>query len=715
MISTNTGEVMKIFSGKKVLCFIALPHHNRFLVPIMDALQAQGARVVYFTAAAEGAFEITLNQANLRYSHVLDYTDEKTRSRAFDGFKELRAIWQEKILDHHTFQSVPVVIQDKVIRSAVENFHAIDRMLEVEKPDLLFALHELNPWGKILGYLSHVHCIPYFTLQEGLYYADIHYYRFHTDFSTACLVWGEDCRRILLNAGCGNDKIYPVGNTHLWTAKADAISAQSVGEIRSALGIAPDKKIVLFLMSHSHYQPFDAKIFLDWMKHRGDVVAVFKWHPVTSKDIVERALERIPRDAPVINASEFDTYRLIGASDICITVGNSTTGLESIAFGKPLIECRLPDQAYSFVEQGVAEPAGGFEDIGKKCETLMSQGLPKARCQQIEKYLAYNFAYQDNQTMNRIVELVSESLAARSNRDVAESPISRAGESEFPCSIILPVDDVSSEVLLATLASIAENSPGELFEVIVVDCSKLQETHDLLFALGGDVKIIEGEPCWSYSNACNRGAAEARGKYVTFLKPGLIVDTAWLEGLLETAANENGVGVVGGMILNENHLIWHMGTAFDVNQAPFSIYRLMPPEFSGARKQRDFRAHETPFLVSSELFRELGGFSPQFSNRFEDIDFCLRMRRKTGLRVLYTPASVVRRRHVSWQAAGKQDLLNRIRFYSKWTGSVWQDDEAYLREDGLTHDALSAMYRELAARLAYGASQLSSDSATAEL
>jgi GT2 family glycosyltransferase len=422
----------------------------------------------------------------------------------------------------------------------------------------------------------------------------------------------------------------------------------------------------------------------------------------------------MPKDAPIINAPGFDTYRLIGASDICITVGNSTTGLESIAFGKPLIECRLPDQAYSFVEQGVAEPAAGFEDIGEKCEAIMEHGLSEARRQQVEKYLAYNFAYQDNQTMKRIVELVSESLAARCNGDAVEGPISTLRETAFPCSIILPVNDAPPELVLATLASVAEKTAGELFEVIIIDCSTLPESKDLLSALGGDVKIIEGQPQWSYARACNLGAAEAGGKYVAFLKPGLVVGAGWLEGLLTTAENELDAGVVGGVVLNQNGLIWHMGTAFDVNQAPFSIYRLMPPEFSGARRRRNFRALEIPFLATRDLFCGLGGFSPEFSNRFEDIDFCLRLQRKTGLRVIYTPASVVTRQNVTWQATDKQDRLNRIRFYSKWTGSVWQDDELYLREDGLTHDALSAMYRELAGRVAYGVCQLSSNPATAE-
>jgi GT2 family glycosyltransferase len=706
---------MTDIAGKKVLCFIALPHHNRFLVPIMEALRERGMETIYFTAAAEGAFEITLNQANLPYRHLLDYGDAKTADKVAAAYRQLRPLYQEKVLANRTFQAVPVVIQDKTIRPAVENFYCLNRMLEVEKPDLLFALHELNPWGKMLGYLSHVHRIPYFTLQEGLYYADIHYYRFHTDFSTACLVWGEDCRQILLRAGCHDDKIYPVGNTHIWGAKADATSAEAVRETRAALGIAEEKKIVLFLMSHSQYQPFDAWLFLDWMKRRGDVMAVFKWHPVTSKDIVERALARMPQDAPVISAPGVDTYRLIGASDICITVGNSTTGLESIAFGKPLVECRLPDQTYSFADQGVAEPALGFEDLGAKCESIIVDGLPEARRQQVQKYLANNFAYQDDHTMGRILKLVSESLSARRNADTLPTPITVARQSAFPCSIILPVDNVPTEVVLATLASIAENTAGELFEIIIIDCSMVRDTKDLLSGLGGDVKYIRGEPGWSYATACNRGAEEACGKYFAFLKPGLIVAARWLEGLLEIAENESDVGIIGGLTLNENGLIWHMGIAFDVNQAPFCLYRLMPPEFSGAQKRRAFKALETPFLTARQLFCRLGGFSAEFSNCFEDIDFCLRVKLRTGLRVVYTPGSVVLRKHVSWSTAGKEEQFNCIRFYSKWTGYVWQDDEFYLREDDLTHDALSSMYRELAGRVAYGACQLLPDSVTEDL
>ena len=695
---------MESLAGKKALCFIALPHHNRFLVPIMEALQAQGMEVGYFTVPAEGAFEITLNHANLPYRHIMDYGASEARKVAA-AFQELRPVMQEKILGSRTLQSMPIVIQDKGIRAAVESYYCMSRMIEVEKPDLLFALHELNPWGKILGHLSQVHRVPYFTLQEGLYYADIHYYRFHTDYSTACLVWGEDCRRILLRAGCSDDKIFPVGNTHIWQAKEEFASASASRATRDKLGIGPEKKIVLFLMSHSLYRPFDARIFLRWMKTRGDIAAVFKWHPMTGRQITDRAFENLKGKPDVHSVHDIDTYALIGASDICVTVGNSTTGLEALVFGKPLIEVRLPDQAYSFAEQGAAEPASGFEDLDARCEAILSQNLTPERCQRVESYLANNFAHQDTRTMERIVPLVAASLKARASADEKPSALRSGGETSFPCSILLPVDDASPEALLVTLQGIAAHTAAELYEVLIVDCSRRTETKALLSALSGDVKILAGEPDWNYAQACNRAAAEARGKYLAFLSPGLFPYPVWLEALLAVGEEEEEAGVVGAALLNENGLLWNIGIAFDVNQSPFSIYRLLPPEFTGARKRREFRATQVPLLTPRELFLRLGGLSAELGNRFFDIDFCLRVERQ-GLKVFYSPESRVSRQVPSWPAVAEQEPMSRVRFFSKWTGSLWQDDARYLEQDGLTHDALSAHYRELAGRLAAGAKQL---------
>jgi hypothetical protein len=192
---------------------------------------------------------------------------------------------------------------------------------------------------------------------------------------------------------------------------------------------------------------------------------------------------------------------------------------------------------------------------------------------------------------------------------------------------------------------------------------------------------------------------------LVFLKPGVLPELGWLEGMLQVAEQEYDFGAVGGQVLNQNGLLWQLGVAFDVNQSPFSIYRFLPREFSGAAKQREFNAVEFPLLVSRELFCRLGGFNTELRNRFEDIDFCLTLKRG-GRRILYTPACVLSRQAASWFPGGERDLLNCIRFYSKWTGSLWQNDGQYLQEDGLTHDSLSALYRELSVRIAVGAREL---------
>ncbi len=694
---------MSVFAGKKALCFIALPHHNRILLPVMEALQERGMEVRYFTAPAEAAFEITLNQAGLSYFHALDFITPEVRQKAEAAFATLRPLWQERVLDHPVLQAVPLPIQDKVIRAAVENVFCFQQMLEVEKPDLLFALHELNSWGKILGYLSHLYRIPYITFQEGLCYGSTPLYRFHTDYSAACVVWGEADRKVLLAAGCGADKIFALGNIDLWAAKKEATSPETRAATLRALDIGAEKKVVLFLMSHALYKPFDAASFLAWLQARGDVVAIFKWHPITNRTIIDRALSSLSASPLIRSLQGFDAYALLGVSHVCVLVGNSTTGLEALAFGKPLIEISLPDQPYSFSAQGVAEPARGFADLGEKIELLLAQGPSPERQKQVEHYLARHFAAQDDGAVLRVVAMVEEMLRARERPLGVDGAPKPKVPSRFPCSLILPVDEGPLEPLLSTLKGIAAHVPPELFEVLLVDGWGRPEVRELWRLLGGDVRLLtlEAGEEKSFALCCNQAAQEAQGAFLVFLKPGLIPCPGWLEGLLRVGKEEKDVGVVGGRVVHENGLLWHMGVAFDINQSPFPLYRFLPPEFSGARRQREFRAVEVPFLVPRELFERLGGFSPDLLNRFEDIDFCLRVRR-AGLRVLYTPRGNLLRVASSWEPTPRQDELSRMRFYARWTGFLWQDDEFYLQEDSLSHESLSAFYRELAARVATG-------------
>jgi len=691
---------MNFFAGKKALCFIALPYHNRILLPVMQELQRRGMEVIFFTASAEAAFEITLNDAGLPYRHALDYLTPELAQQAASSFRTLRPVWQEKVLTHQLLQAVPIVIQDKVICSAVENVFAFRHMLEVEKPDLLFALHELNSWGKILGHLSHVYNIPYITFQEGLCYARVPLYRFHTDYTTACIVWGEADRQVLLDAGCSPDKTIALGNMDLWAVRDRVTQPQALAAAREKLNIRPGQKVVLFSMSYASYNTLEPGTFLDWLDAHPEVVVVFKWHPIQSKDLVDRAIEKFQRRASIRSVMDFDTYSLLALCDACVVVGNSTTGIEALFFKKPLLEIALPDHHYSYAQQGVAESSTGFNDIGGKLDRVFTQGLTAAQQQRVEQFVVRHFAFPDGKTYLRVADMAGDMLEARQSLHRPRPELPTPDAWAVPCSIIIPVNDSSYDAVLPTLEALLTHVPSELFEVILINALAHPEARTLLTGVNSDaVRVITGDPSWSFAECCNRAASEAFGKYVLFLKPGLRPTTEWLEGLLTVAEEEPQAGVVSGEVLNDRGLIWQLGVAFDINQSPFSLYRLLPGEFRGARKQRDFEAVEIPFLVSRELFCRLGGFHTDLVNRFEDVDFCLQVR-KAGLRVLYTPSSVAALRSINWQPTPEQDRMNCSRFYARWTGSLWQNDEQYLKEDGLDRESLSQLYRAIAARLA---------------
>jgi O-antigen biosynthesis protein len=233
-------------------------------------------------------------------------------------------------------------------------------------------------------------------------------------------------------------------------------------------------------------------------------------------------------------------------------------------------------------------------------------------------------------------------------------------------------------------------------------------TRAVLASLDGDVTVLEGNPEWSYAMACNRAAEIAAGKHLVFLKPGVLPSTGWLEALLDVAEADPKVGVVGVQSLDSNGMLWHIGYAFDVNQSPFAMYRMLAPDFAGAKKTRHFRAVATPFLVRRELFRALGGFNETLHNRFEDVDFCLAAK-QAGHDVVYAPESRVIVHYSSWQPSAERDIDNRIRFYSRWTGHLWQNDEEVLQQDDLSHDGLSTLYHEIGRQIASGVTVAAAD------
>jgi hypothetical protein len=684
--------------GKKAFCFIALKHHGRFLFPVTRALAERGMEVIHPTATAESPFEITFIEEGMPYRHTLTYLDAEVSRDIEAAYRQIRATWKERILEGSILHGFTMCIQDKALRMHIENFYLLRRMFQVERPDLVLVLHEMNSWGKILGYLCHEFGVPYVSFQEGLYYGESGIYRFNTEYSTGCLIWGESTREVLLGAGGAADKMFIVGNTHLPQAIAEHKRPALIQKTRKELGVARDGRLVTLFMGGLGYgDKFRLpEGLVNWIKSAPQRTLAVKWHPFNNKKDIETMSAPLAGIPNIRSLQQYDTYRLMAASDVCVVFGNSTTGLESLAFDRPLVEVAVAKQPFSYARQGVAEPAASLDELPAAVEKILRGEVPADRHEHVDAYLRHNLCSRDGKSVDRTLESIFRMLSARETQKArAAAPLPAASasrdESEFNCSIILPV--AKPEQATDTLVGIANYTSANLtYECLLSASLNPDEMEALNAVAAGDIRVVAASQ-GGMARLCNAAAAESRGKYLCILRPGVVPQPGWLEALIDAMNADDEIGVVGARIVYPDALLAHAGIAFDGNFTPTRLYKLLPGNFPGACKTRPMRAVADCLLVRRECWEAAGGMDEVLEDYLYDIDLCL----QAGVsrwKVVYQPQSVL----VSVGDAEEKSDADRLWFYAKWMGSLWPDEERYWQEDDVTQEKLLQLYRQIARR-----------------
>jgi len=111
-------------------------------------------------------------------------------------------------------------------------------------------------------------------------------------------------------------------------------------------------------------------------------------------------------------------------------------------------------------------------------------------------------------------------------------------------SIVIPVFN-RVEYTRQCLEALAENTPADLFEVIIVDNGSTDGTKEFLSCLGGDVTVITNETNLGFAKACNQGIEKAKGEHVLLLNNDAVVTGGWLDRLLSHLDPDT--GMVGPM------------------------------------------------------------------------------------------------------------------------------------------------------------------------
>ena len=199
------------------------------------------------------------------------------------------------------------------------------------------------------------------------------------------------------------------------------------------------------------------------------------------------------------------------------------------------------------------------------------------------------------------------------------------------------------------------------FEIIIVDnCSTQKGIDSYLEKISGsnsNIKYIKNKENIGFAPANNRGAAVSEGKYLAFLNPDTVLLNNSFRIMLDFIENESDAGICGPRLFNPDmsfqvsfysfpslskNFLKVIGVNKLINRNPdlfkwaFKFSKLMPRYANIFGK--NFTSLDVPtevpwvtgacLMIKKDVFDGMGRFDENFILYAEDIDLCLRIRKK---------------------------------------------------------------------------------------
>lgn len=277
-------------------------------------------------------------------------------------------------------------------------------------------------------------------------------------------------------------------------------------------------------------------------------------------------------------------------------------------------------------------------------------------------------------------------------RSVPSPPRSHPARTLARISFIVPLYNCL-ELTRAMVDSLQATLPRGLdHEIILIDDGSTDGTRAWLSGLSGEpFRVLLNERNLGYAATNNRAAAAATGRLLVLLNNDLVLLPHWLEPMLRAHRSLRArAGVIGNVQLDaRTGAVDHRGIVFNLKAKPEHDRRPVSAWGRALRPAPSVPAVTAAcLLVSTAVWRSLGGFDEGYVNGGEDVDFCLRARH-AGLANAVALRSVIRH-HVSSSAGRKRrDEANSERLARRW-----RDDFVALAARAWCREYVAAMQPE---------------------
>lgn len=248
-------------------------------------------------------------------------------------------------------------------------------------------------------------------------------------------------------------------------------------------------------------------------------------------------------------------------------------------------------------------------------------------------------------------------------------------------SILIPNKD-NILYLDRCINSVLEKSTYSNFEIIVIENnsveSKTEDYYKVLEKKDSRIRVVRYDGDFNYSKINNFGAKFATGEYLLLLNNDVeVISDNWIEEMLMFAQRDD-VGVVGAKLYYEDDTIQHAGVIIGIGGIAGHAHKCFRRGADGYMHREGIAQNLSAvtaacLMTKRSIWEEMNGLDEILKVAFNDIDFCLRVR-KAGYLVVFTPYAELY--HYESKSRGYEDTPEKVFRFSnemKVMNERWHD------------------------------------------
>ncbi len=229
------------------------------------------------------------------------------------------------------------------------------------------------------------------------------------------------------------------------------------------------------------------------------------------------------------------------------------------------------------------------------------------------------------------------------------------------------------------------------YEIVIIENNSVQEStfayYEKLQEQDDRIRVIYWKEAFNYSKITNFGVSQSDGEYILLLNNDTeVISPDFMEEMLGYCMRDD-VGICGARLFYFDDTIQHAGVIVGLGGICGEGFQGFEKENGGYQNRifcpQDYSAVTAACLMTKKsVFEQVGGMDADFQIAYNDIDYCLKVRR-SGKLVVYNPFAMLH--HYEYKSRGTENTAEKLARYnrevdlftSRWADIISAGDPYY--------------------------------------